>query len=44
MDYLVNNKQQQQQIEKNHWPLKAVVKALSGQSIRNEGRKAKQSN
>ena len=42
MDYLVNNKQQQQ-TEKNHWPLKAVVKALSGQSIRNEGRKAKQS-
>ena len=42
MDYFVNNKQQQQ-TEKNHWPLKAVVKALSGQSIRNKGGKAKQS-
>ena len=44
MDYLVNNKQQQQQTNKKyHWPLKAVVKALSSQSKRNKGGKAKQS-
>ena len=43
MDYLVNNKQQQQTNKQNHWPLKAVVKALSSQSKRNNGGKAKQS-
>ena len=42
MDYLVNNKPQHNK-QTNHWPLKEVVKALSSQSKRNKGGKAKQS-